>query len=59
MTYVITSKSELQVGALHAWATVHGLTLLTVDGLATDDLSSERIARQALTTSSQGLRGDR
>lgn len=56
----LNRKSELQIAALHAWAAVHGLTMLLLDGLATvENLSSERMARRVLTTISRGLEAGR
>jgi len=47
----LTQQSELEIAALHAWATVHGLTMLAIDGLATiEDVSGERIVQQVLST---------
>jgi AcrR family transcriptional regulator len=56
----LTRKSESQIAALHAWATVHGLTMLVIDGLATvEDFSTERMAQRMLRTILQGLKANR
>ena len=52
----LTRKSELQTAALYAWAVVHGLTMLAIDGLANvEHLSIERIAQKVVTTTLRGL----
>jgi len=53
---VLTRKSELQTAALYAWAVVHGLTMLAIDGLADiERMSVERIAQKVVTTTLRGL----
>jgi AcrR family transcriptional regulator len=57
---VLTRKSELQAASLHAWGTVHGMTMLVIDGLATlKEVTSKRIAQRVLTTISQGVKAGR
>lgn len=52
----LTRKSELQTAALFTWSVVHGLTMLTLDGLANvERLSIERIAQKVITTTLRGL----
>ena len=54
----LTRKSELQTAALYTWAAVHGLIMLTLDGLAdVEHLSIERIAQKVVTTTLRGLGG--
>jgi len=56
----LTQKSNLETAALYAWALVHGLTMLAIDGLAkVEDLSSERIAQKVVTRIFRGLSGVR
>ena len=51
-------KSELQSAALYAWAVVHGLTMLAIDGLTNvRRMSIERIAKKVVTTTLRGLAG--
>jgi AcrR family transcriptional regulator len=52
----LTRKLELQTAALYAWAVVHGLTMLAIDGLAdVERLSIERITQKVVTTTLRGL----
>jgi len=53
----LTQQTELEIAALHAWATVHGLTMFAIDGLATvEGVSFERIVQRVLTTLLQGIK---
>jgi len=52
----LTRGADLETAALYAWAVVHGLTMLAIDGLAkVDHLSTERIAQKVVTTIFRGL----
>jgi AcrR family transcriptional regulator len=54
----LTRKSELQTAALYIWAVAHGLTMLSIDGLANvEHLSIERIAQKVVTMTFRGLTG--
>ncbi len=47
---------ELRVSVLVAWSAVHGLTMLTIDGIAdTPPLSTEEVARQVANLVCEGL----
>jgi AcrR family transcriptional regulator len=51
-------KPELQIAALYIWAVIHGLTMLSIDGLANvDPLSVARVAQRVVTTTLRGLTG--
>jgi AcrR family transcriptional regulator len=52
--------SNLEAAALYAWAVVHGLTMLAIDGIAkVDHLSTESIARKVVATIFCGLSAER
>jgi len=52
----LARKLELQAAALYAWAVVHGLTMLAIDGHANvERLSIDRIVQKVVTTTLRGL----
>jgi len=52
----LTRESNLEAAALYAWAAVHGLTMLAIDGLAKGEhLSTESMARKVVETIFRGL----
>jgi hypothetical protein len=56
----LARKSELQNAALCAWATVHGLTLLAIDGLPNvEDISSEGFGQKMVAIITRGLGADK
>ena len=56
----LTRRPDLETAALYAWAVVHGLTMLAIDGLAkVEHLSSERTAQKVVTTIFRGLSAKR
>ncbi len=52
----LSRDDELRVAVLTAWSAVHGLTMLTIDGIADNPpLSTEEIARRVATLVCDGL----
>lgn len=52
----LTRTIDLQAAAVSAWATVHGLTMLAIDGLANvEHVSTERLTDKVLATTLQGI----
>lgn len=52
----LTRGSNLEVASLYAWAVVHGLTMLAIDGLAKGEhVSTESMARKVVGTIFRGL----
>jgi hypothetical protein len=52
----LCGDDELRVSVLTAWSAVHGLTMLTIDGIAdTSQLSTEEVARKVTKLVCDGL----
>lgn len=52
----LTRNPELQAATLYAWAVIHGMTMLAIDGLANvERLSIERLAQQVVKRTFGGL----
>jgi AcrR family transcriptional regulator len=56
----LARKAEVNTASLHAWATVHGLTTLVIDGLVTvEEALSERVVQRLLGANSPRLKPGR
>lgn len=56
----LTRKTDLQAASVSAWATVHGYTMLAIDGLANlEQISIERLTNKILAMVLHSLSGKR